>query len=493
MKRYVFLSMASVCLALLGYAQDDVDALRFSRSYPLGTARFSAMGGAFAALGGDLTTLAYNPAGIGVYRSGELSFTPNLNVTNVSSLYMGNKATDSRYTMGLSNVGGVGVINTGDGGLVNFNIGASYNKHSNFSERIMVRGNPIAKGDTYMDYFALAANNDPNRDDIEAELAYMTDLITFDTTLNRWFSNLKDNDQTVGRRSSEAWGSIGEFDVSLGGNIEHILYFGVTMGIQSMSYSQNLTDIDEGMSGNSSLFEGFTYKREYRISGMGYNFKAGVIARPFANADFLEGLRLGLAVHTPTFLAMSDRYDALISSSFLDGKPAPQNFSNGLYNYSLQAPFKLMGGVAYTFGDQSSKWRGIVSADFEHVDYSQMKLRSGDDGYDFFVENQNIENGYRNTANLRFGAELGYDNVAVRAGFATYGNPYKSSIGKNSTVNFYSLGAGYRSSMFFIDFAYSLAVQQDKSYMYNSREVQSAEISYDILQNNLMVTFGLRF
>ncbi|MDR3187619.1 MAG: hypothetical protein LBT94_00325, partial [Prevotellaceae bacterium] len=297
MKKYILLLATGVCLTHSSYAQGDEDALRFSRSYPLGTARFSAMGGAFSALGGDLTTLAYNPAGLGVYRSGELSITPNMNVTNVSSSYMGSKADDKRYLTGCSNFGGVGVINTGSRGLVSINVGASYNKHSNFSERSLVRGNPVSVGSTYMDYFAKIANKDVNRDDIEAELAFYTDLITFDSTTNLFYPNFKDNDQikdqTQGRRTSEAWGSIGEFDMSIGGNIEHMLYFGVTIGIQSVSYSMDQTDIEEGLSTNTSPFKGFTYRRAFRMSGMGVNLKTGLIVRPFANEDFLEGLRLG--------------------------------------------------------------------------------------------------------------------------------------------------------------------------------------------------------
>ncbi|MDR0565746.1 MAG: hypothetical protein LBG47_01710 [Prevotellaceae bacterium] len=493
MKKYAFLLATSACLALSSHAQNDEEALRFSRSYPLGTARFSAMGGAFTALGGDLTTLAYNPAGIGVYRTGEFSVTPNLNLTGVTSSYMGNKLADNRYLLGCSNIGGVGVINTGDGGIVSISLGAAYNKLSNFSERLLVRGNPISAGSTYLDYFALVANNDVGRSDIEAEMAFYTDLITFDTINDRCYPNLDDNDKTEGRRSSEAWGSIGEFDISIGGNIEHSLYFGLTIGVQNISYSRTVSDIDEGIESNTSAFEGFTYKREYRMSGMGYNFKAGVIARPFANADFLEGLRLGAAIHTPTFLALSDRYDASISSSFLGNGNLSRRFSNDLYEYNIETPFKFMGGVAYTFGHHESKWRGIVSADCEYVNYTAMKMRNGSDGYDFFNENQDIENSYRSTVNFRFGAELGYDNLAVRAGFATYGNPYESDVKKSGSVNFYSLGVGYRSSVFFADFAYSLAMQEDKSDMYSAYGLASDEISYDILQNNIMLTLGFRF
>ncbi len=43
------------------------------------------MGGAFGALGGDLSTLSQNPAGIGVYRSNELGFTLDLDVQKSTS------------------------------------------------------------------------------------------------------------------------------------------------------------------------------------------------------------------------------------------------------------------------------------------------------------------------------------------------------------------------------------------------------------------------
>ena len=42
----------------------------------MGTARFSAMAGAYGGLGADFTALSYNPAGIGFYQFSELIFTP---------------------------------------------------------------------------------------------------------------------------------------------------------------------------------------------------------------------------------------------------------------------------------------------------------------------------------------------------------------------------------------------------------------------------------
>lgn len=54
------------------YAQGEVEALKFSRHDLYGTARSMAMGGAFGALGGDITGVSINPAGIAVYRSSEV-------------------------------------------------------------------------------------------------------------------------------------------------------------------------------------------------------------------------------------------------------------------------------------------------------------------------------------------------------------------------------------------------------------------------------------
>ena len=51
------------------FAQGEMDAYRFSQTELNGTARSMSMGGAFGALGGDMSVMSHNPAGLGVYRS----------------------------------------------------------------------------------------------------------------------------------------------------------------------------------------------------------------------------------------------------------------------------------------------------------------------------------------------------------------------------------------------------------------------------------------
>lgn len=84
MKKLYILS-ALLFLSGLLRAQGYDDILRFSRFTTTGTARSAAMGGAFGALGGDLSTLSTNPAGIGVFRKSEAAFTPLLNFNDIQA------------------------------------------------------------------------------------------------------------------------------------------------------------------------------------------------------------------------------------------------------------------------------------------------------------------------------------------------------------------------------------------------------------------------
>ena len=59
-------SITLIASGLEGFSQNEVDALRYSQLNLSGTARFTSMGGAFGALGGDMSSMTVNPAGIGV-------------------------------------------------------------------------------------------------------------------------------------------------------------------------------------------------------------------------------------------------------------------------------------------------------------------------------------------------------------------------------------------------------------------------------------------
>lgn len=72
-KKIVMMAFATLATASVG-AQSAYDATNIASHNLNGTARFVGMGGAMGALGGDISTIGTNPAGIGLYRSSDAMF-----------------------------------------------------------------------------------------------------------------------------------------------------------------------------------------------------------------------------------------------------------------------------------------------------------------------------------------------------------------------------------------------------------------------------------
>ena len=118
--------------SLFASAQNEEDALRFSRLTPFGSARVTAMGGAFGALGGDLTTLSTNPGGI--------EYSVNLkSVLHPCSIFAHakTKGIDNEKNMYL--LGGLGFVlsfQPMSNKWKNINIGFNYTNLNNFNRNI---------------------------------------------------------------------------------------------------------------------------------------------------------------------------------------------------------------------------------------------------------------------------------------------------------------------------------------------------------------------
>jgi hypothetical protein len=71
------------------------------------------------------------------------------------------------------------------------------------------------------------------------------------------------------------------------------------------------------------------------------------------------------------------------------------------YRYRVTTPFRLNAGIAYQLGNF-----GLLSADYEMVDYGSAKLSRGSDGYEFEQENEDLSAEMIRSGNLRLGAEV---------------------------------------------------------------------------------------
>src|SRR5690606_39668899 len=125
-------------------AQTTLDnALSISRDLNNGTARFKAMGGANTSLGGDISSISGNPAGLGFYGQSDFSISVNyLNNANKAS-YFGQNTNLNKGQFGLENLGIVFYSPTHNNpyyGLQNFNVGISIEKKNNYFDHLNYAG-----------------------------------------------------------------------------------------------------------------------------------------------------------------------------------------------------------------------------------------------------------------------------------------------------------------------------------------------------------------
>src|SRR5580704_4889204 len=134
-------SCAFVLILLCQYlfAQLPEDALRLSSSTPSGTARQQAIGGAMGSLGGEISSVFVNPAGLGMYRSSELVISPGFQFAKDHSNFRGTSA--SGAGAGKFNIGASGIVlglNQDDESNNAFSI--AVNQTGNFKNNLLYRG-----------------------------------------------------------------------------------------------------------------------------------------------------------------------------------------------------------------------------------------------------------------------------------------------------------------------------------------------------------------
>jgi hypothetical protein len=495
MKRLIQLAVGLISMVpAVSFAQDQVDALRYSQSILGGTARFMSMGGAFTALGGDMSTLTYNPAGIGVYKKSQFTFTPGFSMQTTNSSYNGMSSRNEQSMLNIQNLGLIGTFkNRRDGAMwKNISIGIVYNQTNNFNENITIQGN---SKNSLSDEFAANANgkSDSNQDIFSTQQAYNSGLINpvngsnglmYASIMDPYLSNGKSVfQQDVIQRN----GSMGETDFSLGGNYNNRLYLGISVGLADIYFNENANYTETPLYTDTVYgLQNFTYATTVNTTGSGANVKIGAIYR------ITDWLRIGAAVHTPTWFSLTDNYSSLISATYGDVPNGPYmpgtytgtqdgSSAKGNYNYNITTPMRAMGGIAFIIHHQA-----IISADYEWVDYSTVQFTS-DPTNQFSAVNQAIQQSYMQASNIRVGAELVLYPFSIRAGYAYYGNPYNASAGNSTIKNNYSVGLGIKFGRCFLDMAYVLTQYNENFYMYDLAGAAQNKTTV----SNAALTFGV--
>ena len=501
-KRTICIIAVTLCCATSLFAQGSMNAYDYSHTDIKGTARYMGMAGAFGALGGDVSTLSQNPAGIGVYRSNEIVTTLDI-AGNSSETKTAVNMKNNLTQFAFDNVGIIGTFNTGKSlGMVSYNFGFAYNRRNSYDRSYRVKYNHLQSSVT--NYIAdksfgilesdLGGINVGSGDAYDINglpwlsiLGYESLLISpqenpeggyYEDSYEGLFGKGTSGD---GMLSVRERGHTNEYTFNFGGNVSNVVYFGVGLGIMDLDYEMTSYH-DENLAGTSGFVpvyeessdqvynypitsSEFSLWNRLKTEGTGVNVKLGLIAR------LTNYWRLGLSFHSPTYYSMSDYYTASVGNRYAyvnentnetfvgdDMTDAPE----GRYEYNLVTPWKFMASTAFIIGK-----KGIVSFDYEYTAYDKMSL-SEVDGMEMNVANDDIASYFKAGHTIRIGGEYRITpQLSARLGYANQLSPMKVSVGDELNIagmaphytldrgtQYYTCGLGYRFGIFYTDMAY---------------------------------------
>lgn len=463
-----------IVAAQSGYFED---AYRFSNTMPAGSARILGVGGTQWSLGGDVSNLTGNPAGLGFFRSSEASLSLGYDLWSVNASYLDQTKSYRTSDVSLPNLSFIGAnpkSSLEKGAFKGGAWGFSIQRIANFSNEFGYYSDKVGTS-SILDFYLEEAFGIPESQ-IENSgltgLAYQTyqiNPITIDAD-GKPITNPREYDSFVlglpfQDENIKQEGSASQINFGYGVNFNHQLFFGASLGIRSLEFSsikQYNEEFGDQPLINSSLNESLF------INGTGVNLNLGLIYKP------IDYINLGFVLQTPTAFAMNEEYEASMSATYDNYYFEPEDKTLGtetavsdifMSNYGLYTPFKIGGGATLFFGKY-----GFISADVDWVDYRSARLSSRD--FNTGLDNQAIQDLYSSTINYRFGAEVKLENWRIRTGYAHVGDPFLDSSGFDQSTQQLSGGIGIQFNTLKVDF--SLV----------NRNFNSLYRSYKVLDNN---------
>ncbi|MBO4454984.1 MAG: hypothetical protein J5759_00885 [Bacteroidales bacterium] len=534
MKRLFIILSAIALVSFTASAQDSYYAEMLSRNNYYGTARSIGLGGAMTALGGDLGSIMYNPAGSAVNDYCQFTITPGLLFSVANTSYdatgmgnsFGNPTSTTHAKFNLPNLGlnlifypeyeswitstSMGIVANTTNTYLRYSTGRGVNDQTSFLGSLAAGANGLTSSDFGRDLKAAYNGNQIGEYGPANSLKYVgaNQVLRPDEAWAYVPGALNQASiyNTYGTKTDVAF--------NMAFNVQDRFYFGFNVSIPSLNYRREeiFSEAAQQPAAFPVIFESgentyisTNYKNSsntYRLNtdGIGINARFGFIAL------LTESLRFGAAIQTPTSLNLSETWEYRASSEYEASQFDSSASSDiGSYDYSLRTPYVVDAGIAYTVAGL-----GLLSLDYELSDYSVMKYYRPDGGYfgeDIWAKQNYVNNTFCGLSHsVRAGVEFKpIPSVALRAGYSFVSDPEKywlDSEGKRVTAETWkgysqvlteshyfdkvthgiSIGAGYSSSgSFFADFALRMTSYPTVSfspYYYGSYDAQDKDGSY---------------
>lgn len=536
-------------------AQTQYDAARYAGSELNGTARFVGMGGAMSALGADISVIGTNPAGIGLFRSHDVSVSFGFNKNMTESNLEGNVMNDERTRASFDQAGFVYSTKIGNKTDLRYlNFAFNYHKAANFNRQFSSGGNLNGSSLTWqmqdmMLGTGLYNTQESYNDLLDADNPYTSyyydrpflgtpflgsmgvrtglvdDVTEVDDETGKENFYMMGWNGANGEYYSREEGGINVYDLNMSFNVRDRFYFGVTLGIYDLSYSRYSSYAENILDDNGNDNGGYTLNNWYNADGTGFDLKFGAIIRPFEYSPF----RIGVAVHTPVWYSLTDSYTAVLNTDVLAmPQPYTENLSDYLYpdyvlDYRMSSPWKVNVSLGTTVGRFLA-----LGAEYEYAAYGSMRFHDLD-GYDLSSSNEAVDKYLKDTHTFRVGLEAKLaPSFSFRAGYNYVTSPIKDNSARyvpnletnlNDQIwfdetrtdpeyhnlkarNTVTLGLGYRGRLFYCDLAYKYDFYNSDFYMFDDYRFSADGNSIDSRnpaakvkndRHQLLLTLGVNF
>ena len=540
-KKLIIMALAVLASAGAG-AQTVYDAMNIAQKDLNGTARFVGMGGAMSALGGDISTISTNPAGIGIYRSNDAMVTMGYSITGTESKFGGNTFEANKNRWNFDNAGFV--ISTKIGNMTSLryvNFGFNYHKSKSFYKNMTMGGLLGKVGSDYVSQVASMAiqatdgayayyEDHHSYLDYGKSSTYRNDYAGWLGTLGFQGGLLFEDTETEAYNTytpyipseadalflSRERGGVDEYDFNVAFNVEDRLYFGVTLGAYAVDYNK-YSFYDENYQytweDGNRYEEGYSLESFNRIHGAGVDLKLGAIFRPIEDSP----LRVGLAIHSPVYYKLTYTTGALMSTDLYlpaeDGSEVMTHTTIDTYSelggrdmdrdFELQTPWLFNVSLGYTVGNSLA-----LGAEYEYEDYSSMKFFYPE-GDEMAWETGESDLCLKGVSTVRLGAEFKpIPAFALRLGYNFSSSAFKddaikalpansintdTDFANSESMNTFTVGIGYRGSKVYADLAYKYNMYKSKFYPFVDDLGVLAATRVNNERSQVLFTLGMRF
>lgn len=540
--------MTAAMLGTAVSAQETYDNAQLATKDLNGTARYVGMGGAMEALGADLSTIGTNPAGIGMFRRGMVAGSFGFNTLSDAKSF-GNA---NKTNMSFDQAGFVYSMRSGRHSMLNF--GFNYTKSKNFDQILTAAGrlnnasqNKLSAMKNANGVYTLQDKNNglvsnsgaysqadylysnvlfnhykepaENKPADPTNAGLKDGVIVYDNTGLPVYYNATGYD--FGRSTT---GYIGQYDFNVSGNSNDRFYWGFTVGIYDVHYNGSSLYSESLVDGNTAIGD-VAMNDERKITGTGFDVKAGLIFRPAEESPF----RIGLYVHTPTWYDLTTRNYTVLNNNTNEAYGSTERGkSSESYDFKFYTPWRFGVSLGHTVGNYLA-----LGATYEYADYTTNDIRVNDGGEVDYWGNyyetssrdeamkQNIKNSLKGVHTVKLGMEFKPEkNFAVRLGYnyqsamynkngfkdgslESYGTYYASTTDYTNwkDTHRFTAGVGYNYGKFSFDLAYQYSQTNGDFYPFMSY-VDDSEPKFDNVcdavkvsnkRNQLLFTVGYKF